>query len=596
MELKQKSAFIFMLTLLFTGVLAFATGCTESVFNRDVSGSTQRSSIQNQYFTDGLSPPAEWNKTYGGSGWDVANSFIQTSDGGYLLVGYTESYGAGNGDFWLVKTNSAGRILWNQTYGGAEYDEAEAVMLADDGGYVLAGVTRSYGAGVTDFWLVKTDSNGNCEWNQTYGGTGLEYLFSAIKTSDNGFALAGYTESYGVGGDFWLVKTDSGGTLEWSEVYGGEGWDEAHAIVQNGDGGYAIVGETDSIGAGLTDVWWVEVSSDGKKQRDQAYGGVNNDGGYALVQTADGGYVIAGYTESFGLGIPYYPDFWLLKIDSRDRTLWDRTYGGLDADSAESLVNTSSGGLAVAGATKSYGAGDQDFWLVTTDSAGNLNYNQTYGGVGYDYAYSVIEASDSGLALTGDTFSYGAGSADMWLIKTEGSIPRHDIAVIDVAPSKSVVGQGYSTFISVTFENQGNRLETFNATVRANATIVDTLSSMRTITPGSIKIVSFIWNTSKGDFERGNYYLGAEAEIEPPIVDVDPSDNSYTDDTVTVSFPGDVNADSKVDLYDVYDLGTAYSSSSVSLNWNANCDVDNNGIVNALDLSVINENYGRVSN
>lgn len=591
MELRKRAASILMLTLLITIALASVARGIAFVLDEAASESAQVPSPLSPYFPDALPPPTEWNKTYGGSGWDVASSLLQIGDGGYLLAGYTESYGAGKGDFWLVKTNTAGRMLWNRTFGGAEYDEAKSLILAADGGYVLAGVTRSYGAGVTDFWLVKTDSNGNHQWNRTYGGAGLEYLFSAIRTSDNGFALAGYTESYGQGGDFWIVKTDSNGVLQWSETYGGRSWDEAHAIIQTSDGGYAIVGETDSIGAGLTDVWWVKISSDGRKLKDQSYGGVNSDGGTSLVQTADGGYAIAGYTESFGSGTPNYPDFWLVKIDSTGKMLWNKTYGGLDADSAELLIDTS-GGFAVAGATKSDGAGDLDFWLVTTDSAGNLNFNQTYGGVGYDYAYSVIETSDGGYALAGDTFSFGAGSADMWLVKVEGNIPVHDVAVIDVAPSKTVVGQGYSLFVNVTVENQGNRLETVNTTVYANAIIVGTLQAFEILSTGATTVFYFTWNVTEAEFPKGSYILSAEATIAPPIVDSDPTDNSYANGSVSVSFPGDVNADGKVDAFDMYALGKAYASHYADLNWNANCDIDNNGIVNAADLSMVNDNFG----
>lgn len=299
-----------------------------------------------------------------------------------------------------------------------------------------------------------------------------------------------------------------------------------------------------------------------------------------------------GVTLNLTDSMPGLPDFWLVKIDSTGRKLWDKTYGGLDVDSAESLVSTANGGFAVAGATLSYGSGDRDFWLVTTDSSGNLNWNQTYGGLGYDYAYSVIETSDRGYALAGDTFSSGAGSADMWLVKVEGSIPVHDIAVIDVAPTKTVVGQGYSLLVNVTVENHGNRVETVNATVYANATVVGTLHTFETLSTGATTVFSFTWNLTEGEFTKGHYTLSAEATIAPPIVDSDPTDNSYADGSVSVSFPGDVNADGKVDAFDVYKLGKAYASRYADLNWNANCDIDNNGIVNAADLSIVNENYG----
>jgi len=595
METEKLAVSMTIFILLVATVLAATVSSAGPMLNGTARVATTASATTGNYLPDALPLPAEWNKTYGGAEWDVANSVVQTGDGGYMLAGFTQSFGAGGGDFWLVRTNSAGRMLWNRTYGGSDYDEAQSLIQTADGGYALAGVTRSYGAGVTDFWLVKIDSNGNSQWNRTYGGAGLDYLFSAIQTSDNGFALVGYTESYGQGGDFWLVKADSNGIMQWSETYGGSGWDEAHAVIQTSDGGYAIVGETDSIGAGSTDVWWVKAASDGKKQRDQTYGGVNADGAYSLVQTSDGGYAIAGYTESFGYGVPSYPDFWLVRVDSAGRSLWEKTYGGLNADSAQALIVTGSGGFAIAGATMSYGGGDQDFWLVTSDSAGGLNWNQTYGGFSLDYSYSVVETGDSGFVLAGDTFSYGKGSGDMWLVKVEGSIPRHDVAVVDVTPYKTVIGQGYSSSINVTVENQGNRLETINATVYANASIVDKLIDLQTIAPGSIKTLTLTWNTAQGEFPNGSYTIKAESMITLPVIDDDPADNSLVDGLVNVSIPGDVNADGSVDVSDVYALGKAYASYYAYPNWNANCDIDNNGTVDLADLSVIRENYGEAT-
>ncbi|HKZ94116.1 MAG TPA: CARDB domain-containing protein [Candidatus Bathyarchaeia archaeon] len=595
MDREKPAVSMAMFLLLIVGLVAVALGSSDFMFNRKARAATGTFSIADDYFPDTLPPPTEWNKTFGGAAWDVANSVIETNDGGFMLAGWTQSHGAGGGDFWLVKTNSAGRALWNRTYGGADYDEAHSVILSSDGGYALAGVTRSYGAGVTDFWLVKTDSNGNHQWNQTYGGAGYDYLFSAIRTSDDGYALAGYTESYGQGGDFWLVKTDVNGIMQWSEAYGGRGSEEARSVIQTSDGGYALAGETDPAGAIEPDFWWVKTAADGRKQRDQSYGGVNPEGAYSLVQTSDGDYALAGYTESWGNGILGYPDFWLVRIDSMGRELWTQAYGGLDGDSAESLIILASGGYAIAGATLSYGAGYWDSWLITVNSAGNLNWSQTYGGVGYDFAYSMIETSDRGFALAGDTFSYGGGSGDMWLVKVEGSIPRHDVAVINCASTKTVVGQGYSALINVTVENQGNRLEMVNVTVYANTTVVDALSSLQIITPGGIQVLSFTWTAIEGEFPKGNYALSAETVIPPPTVDADPTDNLLANGLITVSLPGDLSSNGRVDVFDLYRLGRAFASTYASSNWNADCDIDSNGTVDSADLSITNENYGKAS-
>jgi len=195
-------------------------------------------------------PTIEWSQTYGGTDGDVAHSVVETGEGGYALAGWTKSFGAGWYDCWLVKTDASGNEEWNQTYGGTSYDLARSVIETSDGGYALAGVTESYGAGWRDFWLVKTDSAGNALWNQTYGGTGGDEAWSVVETADGGYALAGGTYSFGAGFvDCWLVKTDASGNALWNQTYGGTGTDVAHSVVETGDGGYALAGVTGSYGA-----------------------------------------------------------------------------------------------------------------------------------------------------------------------------------------------------------------------------------------------------------------------------------------------------------------------------------------------------------
>ncbi|MFX1250524.1 MAG: hypothetical protein ACFFCZ_02830, partial [Promethearchaeota archaeon] len=359
---------------------------------------------------------SQWNQTYGGVEPDGAYALIQTSDGGYALAGWTESYGAGSVDCWLVKTDSNGRSQWSQTYGGGYPDVAFALVQTSDGGYALAGTTESYGAGSADYWLMKTDSNGRSQWNQTYGGVEYDGIYALIQTSDGGYALAGTTESYGAGSaDCWLVKTDSNGRSQWSQTYGGGYPDAAFALIQTSDGGYALAGWTESYGAGSVDCWLVKTDSNGRSQWNQTYGGVEYDGAYALIQTSDGGYALAGSTASYGVS----PDYLLVKTDRNGISQWSQTYGRRHPDAANALIQTSDGGYALAGWISSYGA-RFDCWLVKTDKNGINQWNQTYGGENYDDAQALIQTSDGGYALAGTTESYGAGSADYWLVKTAG--------------------------------------------------------------------------------------------------------------------------------------------------------------------------------
>jgi hypothetical protein len=188
-----------------------------------------------------------WSQTYGGTDGDYGRSVVETSDGGYAIAGYTLSYGAGLRDVWLIKTDASGTAQWNQTYGGTDNDLGYSVVKTSDGGYAIAGTTESYGVDYGDVWLIKTDAAGTVQWNQTYGGTDNDLGYSVVKTSDGGYAIAGYTESYDAGNEyFWLVKTDASGTEEWTQTYGG-----------------AIAGETFSFGAGGSDVWLVKTDEYG---------------------------------------------------------------------------------------------------------------------------------------------------------------------------------------------------------------------------------------------------------------------------------------------------------------------------------------------
>jgi len=360
-------------------------------------------------------PPIEWNQTYGGTGKDEAHCVIQTIDGGYALAGYTNSSGPGYYDFYLVKTDANGNMQWSKTYGESGDDKAYSMVQTSDGGYALAGYTNSSGAGGYDFRLVKTYPNGTMQWNQTYGGLGNDYARSVVQTIDGGYALAGYTNSSGGGGyDFWLVKTYPNGTMQWNQPYGGAGDDVAYSVVQTSDGGYALAGYTTPFGSILGKFWLVKTCSNGTIEWNRPYSRGVEDEAHSVIQTADGGYALAGYTFPYlGGGC----DFWLVNTDSNGNMQWNQTYDLRLLDEAYSVIQTSDGGYALAGYTNSLDAGGYDFWLVKANSSGNMQWNQTYGGANDDTAYSVIQTSDGGYALAGYTSSYGVGGYDFYLVK-----------------------------------------------------------------------------------------------------------------------------------------------------------------------------------
>ncbi|MFQ5977997.1 MAG: hypothetical protein ACE5OZ_07710 [Candidatus Heimdallarchaeota archaeon] len=243
----------------------------------------------------------EWNRTYGGTEADVAESVIETADGGFLLAGYTESLGAGDRDMWLVKTDSSGSEEWDRTYGETEIDGAESVIETADGGFLLAGYTESLGAGDRDMWLVKTDSNGIVQWDRTYGGTEIDRAECVIATGDGGFLLAGSTQGVYTTLLIGLVKTDKNGNTQWIKSFGRSGgYHRAFSVIETSDNGYVLVGDADSLGSGSGDIWLIKTNSNGNVQWNQTFGVGRFDSAESVIETADGGFLLAGYTQITG--------------------------------------------------------------------------------------------------------------------------------------------------------------------------------------------------------------------------------------------------------------------------------------------------------
>ncbi|MCP3684996.1 MAG: T9SS type A sorting domain-containing protein [bacterium] len=358
-----------------------------------------------------------WTRTYGGTSADYASSFQQTTDGGYIIAGYTSSFGAGADDFYVIKTDALGDTLWTQTYGGASIDVANCVQQTTDGGYIVAGWTASFGAGTEDFYLIKTDASGDTLWTRTYGGTSADYASYVQQTTDGGYIVAGQTGSFGAGGtDFYMIKTDASGATLWTRTYGGTSHDYGYSVQQTTDGGYIIAGYTASFSAS-TDFYLIKTDSLGDTLWTGTYGGDSLDQAYSVQQTSDEGYIITGRTESYGAGSS---DFYLIKTDTFGDTMWTRTYGGLANEEAISVQQTADSGYILAGQTNSFGAGSWDFYLVKTYPSGDILWTRTYGGTDDDRAHSVQQTTDEGYIITGRTGSYGAGSQDFYLIKVEG--------------------------------------------------------------------------------------------------------------------------------------------------------------------------------
>jgi uncharacterized delta-60 repeat protein len=365
-------------------------------------------------------PDTLWTGVYGGCSFDEGWSVAQASDGGYLMAGWTQSYGAGEKDFYLVKTDPSGDTLLTETYGGTGEDWGWSVAQISSGGYIVAGLTDSYGAGLFDVYLIKTDSAGSPIWAKTYGGTEDDYARTVIETNDGGYILVGFTKTFSAGDrNLYLIRTNADGDTLWTRSYGGSGDDWGFSVVETPDEGFVAVGWTQSYGAGDNDAWLVRVDADGGELWSETYGGANSEKGLSVVATLDGGYLVGGYTESYGAG---GRDVYLVKVDSEGQPVWNRTYGLQYDDVCRSLARTSDGGYIVAGYTESYGAGGADVYLIKINAAGDAQWNQTWGGSGDDRGRSVVETDDGGFLIGGYTESYGACESDFYLVRLAGMV------------------------------------------------------------------------------------------------------------------------------------------------------------------------------
>ncbi|KCZ70793.1 hypothetical protein ANME2D_02818 [Candidatus Methanoperedens nitroreducens] len=355
-----------------------------------------------------------WDKTFGGVNNESAASVQQTSDGGYIIAGTTFTYGAGGSDAWLLKIDANGSRLWDRTFGGINNESAASVQQTSDGGYIIAGTTFTYGEGGSDAWIIKTDSGGKRLWDKTFGGINNESAASVQQTSDGGYIIAGTTFTYGAGeSDAWLIKTDANGNRLWDKTFGGIENEWAASVQQTSDGGYIIAGTTFSYGAGGSDAWLIKTDANGSRLWDKTFGGTGNESAASIQKTSDDGYIIAGTTFTYGAG---GSDAWLLKTDANGSRLWDKTFGGVNNEWASSIQQTSDDGYIISGTTFSYGAGGSDAWLIKTDANGSRLWDKTFGGVNNESAASVQQTSDGGYIISGTTFSYGAGGSDAWLL------------------------------------------------------------------------------------------------------------------------------------------------------------------------------------
>jgi hypothetical protein len=312
----------------------------------------------------------EWDEVFGENGADLANSIIQARDGGYAVAGFIWTIYAGKQDIWIMKLGENGNTEWEKTFDKDENDEAYSIIQTKDEGYAVAGSTGVRVWRETNCWVIKLDAKGNMEWENNFGETGWDEIYSIIQTKDGNFITTGCVWSKGAGrGDVRVAKLNKRGDLVWDKTFGGSENDEAYSIIQTNDGGCAVTGFTVLEDTGDRDFWVIKLDKDGYKVWDRTFGGTSEDWANSIIQSKNGNYMVAGWTKSMGAG---KTDVWIVKLDKRGNLIWDKTFGGSENDEAHSIIQTEDGGYAVVGWTKSKGAGNADVWVIKLDENGNL--------------------------------------------------------------------------------------------------------------------------------------------------------------------------------------------------------------------------------
>ena len=404
--------------------------------------------------------------TYGGSLNDNANSVIATSDGGYAVLGYTQSNDGDivdktttDFDFWMLKFDSTSSLQWQKSYGGSSNDRGNALIQTSDGGYALLGFSESKdgdvteNAGAQDYWLAKTDSNGNLVWQKSFGFNGRDEGISLIQTNDSGFLLVGVldvTASEGqgnvtaknhAGGDYWAIKLSEDGVLQWSQYFGGTFTETAYGVVEIDGGGFLIAGSSDSFDVdisnnkGTYDFWVVRISDTGQLLWEKNYGGNEIDEPHGIVPTIEGNFLIVGDTRSTDIDIASNngaADVWAVKINAEGEILWESAYGGSGFDAGRGVEAINDGGFLLVGSSRSgdidvaENKGQNDAWLIKIDADGILEWEQSIGGSEIEVGYDVVELANGTIVAVGES-----ASSDFDVLVNKGFT---DVLVISVEP------------------------------------------------------------------------------------------------------------------------------------------------------------------
>jgi hypothetical protein len=287
-----------------------------------------------------------WEKAYGGEQGDMATAVQPLAEGSFLVAGYTESFGAGDRDAWVLQLSKDGEPKWQKAYGGVQMDSANSLQLTSDGS-ILAGFTKSFGGGLADFWVLRLTHTGEVVWQNSFGGPGFDYGMSVAATSDGGSMVAGWSSSFILDtiSTLWIFKLDASGAIVWQKLIDGQDVDEAKAIQSTSDGGHIVAGTTWSYGAGGKDFWMIRLDEVGEVVWQKTYGGAAWDWAHAVVETPEHGFVAAGYSMFFGAG---GVDGWVVKVEA-DGSIGTGCPSGMGMSSSAKVTYSNAVGSASQG-------------------------------------------------------------------------------------------------------------------------------------------------------------------------------------------------------------------------------------------------------
>ena len=391
-------------------------------------------------------PTIDWKKCFGGSGNERFHDIEQTADGGYIATGslepeYFDSIPYTSTQVWVVKIDVNSNIEWERTFGGFSYEGGNAITPTSDGGYIVAGFTFSNDGdvtgfhGVVDYWILKLDFNGNLVWEKTLGGSDGEVAFDIIETTDGNFVVAGKTSStdgdvtgfhipYYAGDDYWIVKLNVNGDIIWQKCFGGYAYDIPGSIIETNDGNYVIAGYTNSVDGDVTvqhgsyDAWIIKIQPDGDLIWQKSYGIGPEDYAFSILEDENNDLVFAGHSRSNYTGFHGGFDYWMVKLNKNGKLKWSRVFGGSKQDHGTELAILNDGTYVMGGWSHSLD-GDVsgshkhvDYWITGVDAFGNLLWTDALGGKEADYMYCIAPTNDNGFIISGSAYSTNGDITD----------------------------------------------------------------------------------------------------------------------------------------------------------------------------------------